>query len=242
MADETPFEQAGEFVLGTLPPDERREFLRVLARDPAAVEAVRSWQERLAPFALAIPPVDPPRELERRVMEAIGIAPVVPRASNDNQAGRWRIATAAASLVALVAAGLALRPHDTTMPVPRVNPTAVQPISLQTTAVAALSAEGQTPGLFVTYDKVSGRMRIVPVGLTPDQAHSYELWLIEGKNAPKPMGLVDAKTGADRRVGTNMAVGATFAVSREPVGGSPTGAPTGPVLYSGPLVSLSPTT
>jgi anti-sigma-K factor RskA len=239
VAEDPFFEDAGEFVLGTLPPDERRMFLRRLAREPDAVEAVQTWQERFAPLALAIPPVQPPVELERRVMEAIGIAPVVPAASNDNQAARWRLATAAASLVALVAAGLALRPQETTMPVPRVSPNAaVQPISLRTTAVAALSAEGQTPGLFVTYDKVTGRMRVVPVGLTPDEAHSYELWLIEGKNAPRPMGLVDAKTGAERSVGTAMAAGATFAVSREPVGGSPTGAPTGPVLYSGPLVAL----
>ncbi|MDO6412967.1 anti-sigma factor [Sphingomonas sp. BIUV-7] len=240
MAEDFP-EDAGEFVLGTLPPDERRDFLRRLAREPATVDAVRSWQERLAPLALAIEPVEPPRELERRVLEAIGIAPIVP-AANDNQAGRWRIATAAASLVALVAAGLALRPHETTMPVPNVRPTAVQPIALRTTAIAALSAQGQTPGLFVTYDKVSGRMRIVPVGLTPDEAHSYELWLIEGKNAPKPMGLVDAKLPGERRVGSAMAMGATFAISREPVGGSTTGAPTGPVLFSGPLVAISPET
>lgn len=239
MAEDAFFEDAGEFVLGTLPPEERLTFLRRLAREPGAVEAVQTWQERLAPLALAIPPVQPPVELERRVIEAIGIAPVVPSASNDNQAARWRIATAAASLVALVAAGLALRPQETTMPVPRVSPNAaVQPIALRTTAIAALSAEGQTPGLFVTYDKVTGRMRVVPVGLTPDEAHSYELWLIEGKNAPRPMGLVDARTGAERRVGTTMPAGATFAVSREPVGGSPTGAPTGPVLFSGPLVAL----
>jgi anti-sigma-K factor RskA len=239
VAEEIPLEDAGEFVLGTLPGDERRDFLRRLAREPAAVDAVLAWQERLAPLALAIEPVDPPQGLEQRVMEAIGIAPVRPVASNDNQAGRWRIATAAASLVALVAAGLALRPHETALPVPSVNPTAVQPIALRTTAVAALSAEGQTPGLFVTYDKVSGQMRITPVGLTADEAHSYELWMIEGKNAPKPMGLVDAKLGAQRRVGSTMPMGATFAISREPVGGSPTGAPTGPVLYSGPLVSLT---
>ncbi|PZU08656.1 anti-sigma factor [Sphingomonas sp.] len=243
MADEIPFEEAGEFVLGTLRPEERLDFLRRLAREPGAVDAVLAWQERLAPIALAIDPVDPPAGLEQRVMEAIGIAPVRAAASNDNQAGRWRIATAAASLVALVAAGLALRPHATMMPVPSIRPTAaVQPIALRTTAVAALSAEGQTPGLFVTYDKVSGKMRIVPVGLTPDEAHSYELWLIEGKNAPKPMGLVDAREPAERSVGTGMAVGATFAISREPVGGSTTGAPTGPVLFSGPLVAISPET
>jgi anti-sigma-K factor RskA len=33
---------------------------------------------------------------------------------------------------------------------------------------------------------------------------------------------------------------ATFAVSLEPQGGSPTGTPTGPVLFSGKLVQVSP--
>jgi anti-sigma-K factor RskA len=33
---------------------------------------------------------------------------------------------------------------------------------------------------------------------------------------------------------------ATYAVSLEPQGGSPTGAPTGPVLYSGKLVQATP--
>lgn len=239
MAEDTLFEEAGEFVLGTLSADERRAFLRRVAREPDAAVAVQSWQERLSPLALAIPAVDPPGGLEQRVMSAIGMAPARSLPSNDNQAARWRIATAAASLCALVAAGLALRPHETTMPVPRVNSTAaVQPIALRMTAVAALSAEGQTPGLFVTYDKVTGRMRVVPVGLTADEAHSYQLWLIEGKNAPKPMGLVDAKTAAEHRIGSAVTMGTTFAISREPLGGSPTGAPTGPVLFSGPLVAI----
>jgi anti-sigma-K factor RskA len=33
-----------------------------------------------------------------------------------------------------------------------------------------------------------------------------------------------------------------FAISVEPLGGSPTGAPTGPVVYSGRLVTLAPAT
>ncbi len=36
----------------------------------------------------------------------------------------------------------------------------------------------------------------------------------------------------------DMIGGATYAVSLEPEGGSPTGTPTGPVLYSGKLVEM----
>lgn len=230
---------AGEFVLGTLDAGERQAFLRRLARDPIAVEAVRDWQERLAPLALAIDPVDPPHGLLARIEGSIAVAGVrAPVAANDNTLIRWRIATLAAGLVALVAAGLALRPS----PVPQAAPApiAVQPVSF-TTGIAALSPGGSVPGLFVTYDKATHRLKVVPVALPPDAEHSLELWVIKGGSAPKPMGVID--TGRVSEQGSRIAPtdDITLAVSREPIGGSPTGAPTGPVLYTGKLVTLPST-
>lgn len=241
MAEDPLFETAGEYVLGTLTPDERRDFLRRLVREPEAAAAVRYWQERLAPLALTAEDVPPPPTLEARVLGAI--ASGTPIAANDNRVGRWRLSAIAASLVALIAVGLAVRPGTETLPVPQGQPPAVQTIAYQQpTAIAALSPEGQKPGLFITYDKASGRLHVMPVGLTADEAHSYELWLIAGKNAPKPMGLVRPGQTSEHRIGDAMPMGSTLAISREPVGGSPTGLPTGPVLYSGPLVAVSPTT
>ena len=227
--------QAGEFALGTLDGGERHAFLRRLAREPMAVEAVRDWQERLAPLALALDPVEPPQALLARIEGSIAGIGARPVAANDNTLLRWRIATLAAGLVALVAAGLALRPA----PVPQAAPApvAVQPVSL-TTGIAALSTGGSTPGLFVTYDQGTHRLKVVPVAIPADARHSFELWVIRGKAAPKPMGVIDTARGGVQGSRIAPTDDITLAVSREPLGGSPTGAPTGPVLYTGKLVTL----
>ena len=74
---------------------------------------------------------------------------------------------------------------------------------------------------------------------------SLELWALPKGRAPKSLGLISdgAKPGANRAVLRLAAVAdktlsdvPMLAVSLEPRGGSPTGSPTGPVLYSGPCV------
>ena len=71
---------------------------------------------------------------------------------------------------------------------------------------------------------------------------SLELWALPPGQAPRSLGVVAAqekqtvklKTAADSSLGDV----ALLAISLEPSGGSPTGAPTGPVLYTGPCVKI----
>jgi anti-sigma-K factor RskA len=219
MADELDL-AAAEYVLGTLDGAERRAFAGRLAGDPAAARAVASWSERLAPMLTAIPEVEPPAGAWRKIEAAIGRD----AAANDNSAVRWRIATLAASLVALAMTGVAWRES--------ASPTAPA-------AVAALSSQGGAPAVLVTYDRSARRLRIMPVAMPVQPGRSFELWMIAGGAAPKSMGLL-----GDHAFGLPIvpADETTFAVSVEPVGGSPTGAPTGPVLWSGKLMPVSPDT
>ena len=74
---------------------------------------------------------------------------------------------------------------------------------------------------------------VQPVALTTQQ--SLELWAVPAQGAPASLGLIaaDGLTAISRQalpVDT-----AALAVSLEPAGGSPTGAPTGPVLFVGKL-------
>jgi anti-sigma-K factor RskA len=180
---------------------------------------------------LDIGDVPPPTGLWTRIDWATATAPF----ANDNRAvRRWQFATAAAVVLAVLTAGLTMR-EAPKLPAP----TAVAPLPAGVQSVAALSETGGTPALLVTYDAVSGKMRVMPVNVAPRPGHSLELWVIAGKTPPKSIGLMPAK-GAAAIPGLTLDKlnEMTIAVSLEPKGGSPTGQPTGPVLYSGQMVSM----
>jgi anti-sigma-K factor RskA len=237
MAEEEDiFSLAGEYALGTLDASERLAFMRLLARNPLAVEALKDWQQRLAPLALSLEPIDPPAHLFPRIESSIaGEKAQQPVAANDNRVARWRFASLAAGLVALVAAGFALRPGETPVaPPPQI---VMQPVALAS-GVAALTEPGSTPALIVTHDRKTGQLKVIPVNMPDDTLHSFELWAIKGTAAPTPMGLIDPRKQTAQLSKVLTDEGVTLAVSREPVGGSPTGQPTGPVLWTGKIVSL----
>jgi anti-sigma-K factor RskA len=237
MAKIPPFDDpsmlAGEYVIGTLDAAERRAFSRRLLAEPALVALVADWQERLAPLLLSAPEISPPDRLWVRIDSATRTG----RAANDNQrVGRWQIATAAAALLALVTTGLALRPvlPPTQAPIVAQAP---QPGFAQ--QIAALSSEGGAPALLVSYDAVTRKMRVLQVNVAPSPGHSMELWVIAGKAAPKSIGLMPKQGAAALdNLHVDPTLDTTIAVSVEPVGGSPTGAPTGPVVYSGRMIAL----
>src|SRR5687767_11202980 len=73
-------------------------------------------------------------------------------------------------------------------------------------------------------------------------ANSYELWMLPEGRAPVSLGLLPGTGNAalplDAEALAVLAQTMTLAVSLEPAGGSPTGAPTGPVLFTAPLLRV----
>ncbi|MBH2756801.1 anti-sigma factor [Serratia ureilytica] len=66
---------------------------------------------------------------------------------------------------------------------------------------------------------------------------SLELWLIPVGHKPVSIGLVNVKGVSQFYLAdADLVKGTTIAISLEPLGGSPSKQPTGPVLYSGELV------
>ena len=80
---------------------------------------------------------------------------------------------------------------------------------------------------------------------SPDSGRSYELWSISNNN-PKPvsLGLVGASEFTTRPLpqgfNTSAMPAASYAISLEPAGGSPSGVPTGPILFKGNMVQAVP--
>ncbi|HEY8564045.1 MAG TPA: anti-sigma factor [Beijerinckiaceae bacterium] len=225
--------RAGEYALGTLRGAERAAFERLLAGDPALREKVRLWAERLAPLGAGIAPVVPPPELWSRVEAAIAAPPASAVLPFPDRMGlealrrsraRWRAgAIGAGSLAAALALAFGLERF-------------LAPPAAQGTFIAAVNRGGDLPALLIRVDPRSGTVQVRPVAAETPQGHSLELWSVAAGAAPRSLGTLDdpaARHSLPQGVSPD---GLTLAVSVEPKGGSPTGAPTGPVVYSGRLV------
>lgn len=105
--------------------------------------------------------------------------------------------------------------------------------------VAALAAQRGGAQFDVTYDTGTKQLRITQVAGKKPAGKVFELWMIKGDNPPVSLGVVDGGGNSSAPVAAALqsafAEGVTLAVSVEPVGGSTTGAPTGPVVAMGPV-------
>jgi anti-sigma-K factor RskA len=233
---------AADYVLGTMPRRARRRLDRLLAEDRQLAQAVAFWAERLSPLDDATPETAPPasvwRAVDQRTAEphpspAIAESPLAvaeSAAANSLSAALafWRglalAAAAAAAAVVIYFAGFAGR-----APAPVV--------------VAVLESSGGTPGWVAITGPRPGEVSFAAV--TPRgeaTTHAFELWGIAGGGAPRPLGLLPPDPGHTTTVQLARlpAQGGVLAVSLEPPGGSPTGAPTGSVLYEGKMLARPP--
>jgi len=222
---------AGEYVLGLMPSLARARFERLMARDPALAQEVSDWAERFAPLDATVRPVMPPAEVWRKIERHIGAdakpgsEPQAPQRNFLNSLGLWRgLAGASAALAAALALFVILRP---------VAPPEV---------VAVLTDTAGTPAFIATRTGGSQQIAVAPVRTQAIDAHkSLELWAIAG-GSPKPLGLVPPTFGGQLEIASASITGDTtaLAISLEPENGSPSGAPTGPVLFQGRVLAANP--
>ena len=220
---------AAQYVAGTLRGRARARFETLLPGHPALQAAVREWQARLMPLTTALAEEAPSarvwRGIERRLWPAVAPEPWWAKL------GVWR-ALSGAALAGVVGLGVVLSNPPPTPPtlapvvvvLENTGTTAVNP----STIVASLSGDGRA---LVT-------RTLTPVSLTTDRV--LELWSVPPQGNPKSLGLISANgaTVLDRsKLPATLLKGGTaaLAVSVEPPGGSPTGTPTGPVVFAGKL-------
>ena len=136
----------------------------------------------------------------------------------------WQLATAASLALAAGVAALALLPR----PVPPVE------------TVALLPPGAAAPGFLVTARPDGSVVLTAAAPTTVPEGRDLELWVLpKGANAPASLGVLPA-VGRQMLLPAPPAPGTQLMVSLEPKGGSPTGKPTGPVLYAGTFGPSSP--
>lgn len=216
---------AAEYVLGTLDAQAVREVEQAIATDEALRDLVSQWEARLAPLtALTVPETPPPGLWERIVAALDGPAPVAPPPPRPSPF--WRFwALGASALAAGLAAILLLRP----VPDERL--------------MTVLLTQRDQPAWLVEAD--GGALRLASLNPQPVPSDRVmQLWALpQGATAPTSLGLIPAEQG--RLTVTPATIrpepGMLIEITLEPPGGSPTGRPTGPILFIGRLAAASGT-
>lgn len=240
---------AAEYALGVLEGSERRAAEDLLARDAGFAAAVARWRADIEPLVETAGAVAPPADLWRRIDAELSPTPArvaAPAASQRpglwSSLAFWRGLSLASAGAAAMFAALLLSPQPVTAPA--VDPEAtLQPAVVGPMAAAPVMMEGGSALLAASYDPGHRQFIVTPTGRYELQSTQVlELWIIVGDKAPRSLGVIDAASprayALPQDVRADLAAGATLAVSIEPTGGSPTGAPTGAVVASGKLTQI----
>ena len=237
MSDEDGL--AAEYALGTLSAAERAEVDRRLRREPRLASAVAYWERRLDPLLDAVEPIAPPIDAFAAIKAQIAASHTGQSGTRGSSADiidlqrrlrRWQGgAVAAAAMAASLLLFVAVRE---TAPVRDEK------------FVAVLEGDDRNPAFVAAVSTKDKSIMVLRVGgLAPAPGRSHELWAVGGDSpAPRSLGLLSAASRfpADRlgEFDASELQRTTFAISVEPEGGSPTGQPTGPVVFTGKLVPV----
>jgi anti-sigma-K factor RskA len=221
---------AGEFVLGTLDAGERAVVAARRQREGALDDAIEAWEHRLGPLVETVPSVAPAAGLLPRIEARIDARATASDATArvvtlERRARRWRgIAFAASALAACLLVAIGVR--EFTRP---------QPAGVYT---AVFQKDDASPAFLLTVNLDTRTLSVRAVAAQPQPGKSYQLWIASDRlgAAPQSLGLIEAK---DEPVSRALAAydravveTATFGISLEPAGGSPTGRPTGPAFHA----------
>jgi anti-sigma-K factor RskA len=229
-----PYELAGEYVLGTLSAERRREVEAALPGDPALRAAVEYWEQRLLPLASLAEPVEPSAALwariERSTQAPAVAAPVrgtPPKAGWWDRLTLWRgLAAGGFAAAAIMAAVVGVRMQQPAAPA---------------YMVVLATPQNAAPGWVI---RATGpdTIRLEPLAKTDVPARrALQLWTkADGWTGPVSLGLV--KPGQSLKLTLDklppLQPNQLFEITLEPEQGSPIGRPTGPILYIGRAVKV----
>jgi len=220
---------AAEYVLGTLDPDMRRIVDERRSHEDDLNAAIADWEKRLSPLNAHYRDEIPSRDLFPGIRARIEGA----RVQADNiveidllkrKLARWRIGTfatgalAASLMVAVLVSDFASPVQDRQF-------------------VAVFHRDDTQPAFVMSIDLDTRAVIIRPVSATLPEGKTYQLWIASDElgPAPKSLGLLEnASVPTTRSLGEfdqALLRNATFGISLEPEGGSPTGRPTGPAIH-----------
>lgn len=214
-----------EYVLGTLKGAARRRFEQLIRQRSDWAQTFNWWESHMHLLADTVPAVSPSNKVWKNIESQLFNRKLT---QNNNWWKSWAfLSTALAASFATLLVIQAPQDMDDETPA----------------AIALLATEKAEAGWLLNETKKSATdveikvVSLASLAIKPDNA--FELWLLPAdKSKPISLGLLPQQGFKIVKVPVDviplMASG-LLAVSLEPVGGSPTGQPTGAVLYQGKM-------
>ncbi|MEE3319992.1 MAG: anti-sigma factor [Pseudomonadota bacterium] len=216
---------ASEYVVGTLQGGARKRFERWMMESPRLRRQVWYWERRLEPFNNSLPKIEPPAQLWDQIEQRLFAESVPVADKRGARFWRWSALLAMASLlIMLVWTPLPEQSRQGLVAV--VQSEQAQPLWVMNTSATTHSLTLRA---------------LPPVAVNAEQ--DYELWLLSDKGVPISLTVLPTE-GAELRITLSedqvreLLKSRSLAISLEPKGGSPTGQPTGPVVYQSQLVEM----
>lgn len=218
---------AGEYVLGSLPAEQRDQVEQRLPYEPALRAAVDAWEQRLHPLTALVPPQQPSPQLWRRIERSLQQDRRPAQAATPwwNLLALWRGLAAAGLAASLVLGSLLLTRAP---PAPNY-------------LVVLVAPQDKAPG-WVVQASDPRELQLIPLGVIEVPSDkALEFWTkADDWQGPVSLGLV--KPGQPLRVPLDrlppLQANQLFELTLENPNGSPIGKPTGPVQFIGRAVKV----
>lgn len=229
--EELSNELAKHYVIGTMSPLARRRFKKLMVKHSHLQHAVWHWEQILNPMAEELAPIEPDQQVWQNITARLGWSSKA-KASSWWAVSWWTISgwLATAASLLLVAYIWITQPG---IPLQQIS-------TQQPQALAVLQVEQNQPAWVVqkTDDSLTISVNALP-DIQPDQ--DFELWMLPANGqAPVSLGLLPESGNKILSLPAQLKdlVQSGLAVSIEPENGSPTGAPTGPIILTAQWIEI----
>ncbi|WP_347303048.1 anti-sigma factor [Croceibacterium sp. TMG7-5b_MA50] len=225
---------AAELALGLLEGPDLAVAQARLRAEPDFAAEVSWWRERCGALSAAGTEAAPPADMWNRIEAGLATPVAAPTATGGRRLPWFAGGALAGALAASLAAVLLVPAPRTIERVVRVP--VVTPAAPPLVAILAPGEGTAREPVAAVFDRQTRTLRLTATISVPED-RAAELWRIGSDNVPRALGLLTAGERAPIRIDADLSLQADeiIAISIEPLGGSPTGTPTGEVIASGAL-------